>query len=169
MHALIEKYMPAHEDYAIKMTEYELWNEKAKIQEKRTLPYALHMTTWRTLYDMLKNAFILERSDLPSPTYQTNAEVFDVREGSAGVSVRYRDLGTGAEEDLQTSFLIAADGANSSVRRKLWQEVSPSYAGYVLWRGRVPESQVSQQTQDALRDKTVFQRLSNGYMLSYVC
>lgn len=117
---------------------------------------------------MLKSALMIEWPELPSPTYQTNAEVFDVRGGSVEVSVRYRDLETGAEEDLQTSFLIAADGANSSVRRKIWQDVSPSYAGYVLWRGRVPEGQVSWQTREALQDKAVFQRLGNGYMLSYV-
>lgn len=168
MHGLIEKYMPAHEEYAIKMTEYELWDEQAKIQEKRALPYPLRMTNWRTIYDMLKSALMIEWPELPSPTYQTNAEVFDVRGGSVEVSVRYRDLETGAEEDLQTSFLIAADGANSSVRRKIWQDVSPSYAGYVLWRGRVPEGQVSWQTREALQDKAVFQRLGNGYMLSYV-
>ena len=168
VHNFLEKYVPGHGDYSIKMTDLEIWNEEAKLQEQRPLPYPLRMTNWRTVYNILKHALMIEWLDLPTPAYKTSVEAFDVRGESTGVSVRCRDLTTGAEEVLEASLIIAADGANSSVRRNIWQNNSPSYAGYVLWRGRVPDEQISQQTKEAFQDKTVFQRLKNGYMLSYV-
>jgi len=35
----------------------------------------------------------------------------------------------------RATLFIAADGANSEIRRRLLPDVLPNYAGYVAWRG----------------------------------
>lgn len=61
---------------------------------------------------------------------------------------------------LTADFIVAADGANSVVKRILLPETTsqPEYAGYVAWRGTVPESEVSEGTRN----------LFQGHISSYV-
>jgi 2-polyprenyl-6-methoxyphenol hydroxylase-like FAD-dependent oxidoreductase len=168
VHTFLETYAKKHEDYGIAHTEINIWNENAELAVSMQLPYTMRMTNWKILYDIFKDALLEDDPTLPTAVYKTLAEVTDVREADAGVAVRYRDLDTGDEGVLQVDLVIAADGANSCVRNQLWQPISPGYAGYCLWRGRVSDQLVSSQTQEALGGKAVFQKLSNGYMLSSV-
>ena len=48
-------------------------------------------------------------------------------------------------------------GANSTVRNLV------EYAGYVTWRGRVPEGDVMAETKKALKDRIVVMRFEGGY------
>jgi 2-polyprenyl-6-methoxyphenol hydroxylase-like FAD-dependent oxidoreductase len=168
VHTFMEKYVKKHDDYGIAHTEVNIWNENAELAASMPLPYTMRMTNWRILYDIFKDTLLDDDPDSPPAAYKTPVDVTDVREADAGVAVRYRDLDTGDEGVLQVDLVIAADGANSSVRKQLWQPESPGYAGYCLWRGRVSDQLVSEQTQQALRGKAVFQKLKNGYMLSSV-
>ncbi|KAJ4353197.1 uncharacterized protein N0V89_004923 [Didymosphaeria variabile] len=167
VHTFMETYVKRPDDYGIVLTDIEIWDENAQLSAKVPLPYTMRMTNWRTMYDMLKNALLDDDPDLAAAVYKTHVEVTDVREENAGVSVSYRDLGTGSEGVLRADLVIAADGANSSIRRKVWQPESPAYAGYSLWRGRISDQLVSEETKEALQGKTVIQKLRNGYMLSY--
>lgn len=166
VHAFIETFIPNLKDYGVIMTESEIWNEQAQLEERTPLPYPMRMTNWKTIYDVLRDNLLEPEADLHSATYRTSVEVVGVREEGTSVLVRYRDLEKGVEEDLQASLMIAADGANSIIRRTLWPGDTPKYAGYVLWRGRVPDTEVSNQTKEALRSQVIFQHLKNGYILS---
>ena len=168
VHTFVETYIKRSDDYAIKLTEMEIWGEKAELLAKMPAPYTMRMTNWKTIYDILKDFLLDDDPNLPAAMYKTDVDVAAVREEDGGVSVRYRDVDTGGEGVLRADLVIAADGANSSIRTQIWQPESPGYAGYVLWRGRVPETVVSEETRKALQDKIVFQRLKGGYMLSYV-
>jgi 2-polyprenyl-6-methoxyphenol hydroxylase-like FAD-dependent oxidoreductase len=59
-----------------------------------------------------------------------NSEVTTVKQHDDGVSVRLAD---GSEE--RGDLVVGADGVQSVVRRRLWPDVHPRYAGYTAWRG----------------------------------
>lgn len=105
-------------------------------------------------------------------TYKTGHVVKDVKEVGEKVKVTYVDLKTGATGSMESDLVVAADGAQSTIRRKLCPEVSPEvspkYAGYVTWRGRVPESAMPSKTREVLRDRCVIPRVEGGYQISYV-
>ncbi len=48
------------------------------------------------------------------------------------------------KETLRGDLILAADGPSSTVRRIVCPEVQRSYAGYVAWRGTVPENEASE-------------------------
>lgn len=66
---------------------------------------------------------------------------------SSGVIVTFAD-GATTEADL----VIAADGIGSGIRRVLLPEEYPTYAGYVAWRGMVPESVISTKMKEHCTD-----------------
>lgn len=51
-------------------------------------------------------------------------------QSSTAVQVKFED-----ETEIQTDYLIAADGIHSAVRKGLLPESKPRYAGYTCWRG----------------------------------
>lgn len=64
--------------------------------------------------------------------------------------------------------MIGADGLGSLVRRHLFPEVEPAYAGYVAWRGVFPESLASANVVETLaRRFTLFQG-ADFHLLSYL-
>ncbi|KAK8905636.1 hypothetical protein QC760_005558 [Botrytis cinerea] len=62
----------------------------------------------------------------------------------AGLSVTYEDVQTGSNEVLHPDLIIAADAAGSATRKILFPDLKVSYAGFLTWRGIVPENVVSQ-------------------------
>jgi 2,6-dihydroxypyridine 3-monooxygenase len=49
----------------------------------------------------------------------------------------------GGGDRLRVDLLVCADGVGSASRQALFPDVSPRYAGYVAWRGTVPEAEVA--------------------------
>lgn len=88
-------------------------------------------TSWERVFRMLRSAF-------PNECYRLGAELSAIEVGDGGVCARFAD-GRHVEGDL----LIGADGVRSTVRQLMAGDVSPSYAGYVAWRGMVAEADVS--------------------------
>jgi 2-polyprenyl-6-methoxyphenol hydroxylase-like FAD-dependent oxidoreductase len=85
-------------------------------------------TSWNKLFEMLRGGF-------PDEHYRLGKELVRVEERGGEVAAHFAD-GTAEAGDV----LVAADGFRSSVRAQLLPEVQPLYAGYVAWRGLVPES-----------------------------
>lgn len=52
--------------------------------------------------------------------------------------------------------MIAADGPSSTIRRLVCPEVERRYAGYVAWRGTVPEENASESLKRTCVDKFIF-------------
>jgi 2-polyprenyl-6-methoxyphenol hydroxylase-like FAD-dependent oxidoreductase len=113
-------------------------------------------TSWNLLYTTMKQA-------LPAESLHAGEAFtgFDV-DGEQVVA----HFATGRSE--RADLLIGADGARSSVRRVLLPEVAPSYAGYVAWRGLVPENALPQQAADVLRDRFTFQQGPGYSALAYL-
>lgn len=87
-------------------------------------------TSWDHLFRLLRRAF-------PDACYHQGRCLVALEEVAGGGGVRARFSDGGAEEG---DLLVAADGFRSTVRSLLMPEVAPAYAGYVGWRGLVPEA-----------------------------
>jgi len=94
------------------------------------VPIETVTTAWDRLYRGLKDA-------LPAEFYRAGMQLTSFEQSAKGVAAHFAD-GSRDEADL----LVAADGMNSTIRRRLLPEVKPRYAGYVAWRGAVTENEL---------------------------
>ncbi|HEX2508517.1 MAG TPA: hypothetical protein VHK23_09365 [Miltoncostaeaceae bacterium] len=93
-------------------------------------PSDLRFTSWNTLYRALLGDFGEER-------YHRGASAEDV----AGDGVRLAGGGT-----VRADLVVAADGIDSTLRRRLLPEVRFRPAAYVGWRGVVDEEELPEET-----------------------
>jgi 2,6-dihydroxypyridine 3-monooxygenase len=64
-------------------------------------------------------------------------------------------------------LLGCADGVGSTARSQLLPEVRPVYAGYVAWRGTVPEAALDERTLLAFDDAITYYVYANSHILVY--
>src|SRR5919206_493365 len=112
-------------------------------------------TSWNALYRTLLGA-------LPRDRYLLGREVAAFSMEGEEVALRFSD---GAE--ARVDLLVCADGINSTARQQLLPEVKPRYAGYVAWRGTVPEAELTRGTYEVLHDALTYQLLPNSHILVY--
>lgn len=70
---------------------------------------------------------------LPAGVVEYGAGVTDLRQDADGVTAVLSD-----GREVRGAALVGADGIHSAVRRSLFGEVTPRYAGYTCWRGVAP-------------------------------
>jgi 2,6-dihydroxypyridine 3-monooxygenase len=112
-------------------------------------------SSWNTIYRALLACFDEQRYHLgrEMASFQTEGDV---------VRVTF----TGAEH-RECDLLVGADGINSTTRDALFPSTSPSYSGYVAYRGTVPERDLSPATFERLRDAITYQVIENSHILLY--
>lgn len=91
---------------------------------------ATYTTSWSTVYRAL-------RDSLPDDVYRMGREVVDVSTDGDAVTATFDD-----GEERTADLLVAAEGYRSSTREAFAPDRSPMYAGYVAYRGVVPEHEV---------------------------
>lgn len=136
-----------------------------------------HMTSWDLLYHLLRTNFDgveSEYADAATPepqegssTYDYGYQVTDVDfEGSEALSIKAK---TSKDETVtfDADLLIGADGPSSTIRNFIDSSVQRTYAGYVAWRGTVPELQVSQAAADVFVEKFTFFHTEGTQILAY--
>ena len=119
------------------------------------LEHRYRFSSWNTIYRGLMKLFGDGR-------YHLGQEVTGFDPGEDEVVVR---LGDGRAERFD--LLVCADGIGSGARARLLPEVSSTYAGYVAWRGTIPESALTSGCFDALWDAITYQLLANSHILVY--
>src|SRR5260370_20828305 len=87
----------------------------------------------------------LLRKSLADEIYHHGCNLERVEETDQAVVAHFAD-GSVEEADL----LVGADGTFSTVRSQFLPDVSPTYAGYIAWRGLVDEADLSSATREAL-------------------
>lgn len=145
-----------------------------------------HMTSWDLLYyvcranfDNLKTEYIKgDLAQLPSEgegdaAYQYGREVTNLEKEGEQVKVSFHSTIAGENQDTMqhelADFVIIADGASSVMRRKLCPSSPPrTYAGYVAFRGTVPESELSTTAQSVFVEKFAFFHSAALQILAYV-
>jgi 2,6-dihydroxypyridine 3-monooxygenase len=115
----------------------------------------IQFSSWNTIYRALLEHFGTER-------YHLEKEMVGFDQDDEAVIVHFDD-GTSHRCDL----LVAADGIASTAREKLLPDAEREYAGYVAWRGTVPEGQLSATTYEDLRDAITYQLVPNSHVLVY--
>ncbi|MDX6629254.1 MAG: 2,6-dihydroxypyridine 3-monooxygenase [Gaiellales bacterium] len=112
---------------------------------------------------------ILFEEDQPGHSSSWGTLYRGLLEMASGVPIHMGELCTGFEEDAdgvsvqfasgseaQADLVVFCDGIASTGRTILAPEARREYAGYIGWRGYVPEGNLSKQTLAVFDDATVF-------------
>ncbi|KAF4629750.1 hypothetical protein G7Y89_g8403 [Cudoniella acicularis] len=146
------------------------------------------VTSWETLYARLRANFDCWKSEVyPKPplalgevvegagkgTYVEQTKVLDIsddvvqEDGQQKIRVATEDLVTHELKTLEADLIIAADGPDSLVRAKYLPQVLRTYAGYVAWRGVVPEQDISIETRKIFSKNVTLFLLPKHHVLVY--
>ncbi len=118
-------------------------------------PRSYHLSSWNAVYRVLLRGFGREN-------YHLSSEMTSFVDDGTHVGISFAD-GRTDEVDL----LVCADGIASGARNTLLPEVRSTYAGYVAWRGVIPESKLSADTFNTLYESLTYQVLENSHILVY--
>jgi len=118
-------------------------------------PDHFRFSSWNTVYRGLLDSLEEDR-------YHLNEEMIGFDRRADGVTVRLA-----SSQEVGADLLVCADGLASTARRLLLPRVEPLYAGYVAWRGTVPERKLSAAARGGLADSMLYQVLAGGHILTY--
>ena len=157
--------------YAVSCPGVQILSSKAEVKMKLDRP--LTMTSWNVLYYRLRANFDGLKSAtspwVPKPLrgdgkadYLHGKRVTSVTTVDDKVQVDFADSSGGGT--LRPDVVIAADGSTSPIRSQLLPNLQRTYAGYAIWRGTVPESEVSESTRQLFGTRTNLITINAGYI-----
>lgn len=112
-------------------------------------------------WDYLYRTF---RDFIAGDDYMLGRHVDGIRQDDDAAYLTFKD---GAEESADV--VIGADGAASIVRNAVNGRLSPSkYAGYVGWRGLLPETALPPEAAADLLDRFAFHQISGSHILGFL-
>jgi 2,6-dihydroxypyridine 3-monooxygenase len=117
--------------------------------------HAYRFSSWNTVYRALKACF-------PAPRYHLGHEMTGWTEAGDAVEVHLAQ-----RPARRVDLLVCADGVGSTARARLLPAVRPTYAGYVAWRGMIPEASLDAPTRAALADAITYHVYANSHILAY--
>ncbi|KAI1079986.1 FAD binding domain protein [Whalleya microplaca] len=140
---------------------------------------SMQLTSWGLLNSILRANFdgsaSLACPKPPAPVegdgsavYLTGERVTELQYTKDTVTVKFTDIRTNQQESIDADLVIGADGVHSTVRRLVNAPVFQQYAGYVAWRGTLPEKLVSKETVQYLSDRISLQFSKHTYLLCYI-
>lgn len=112
-------------------------------------------SSWNAVYRALMTGF-------PARRYHLGHEMVSFRDAGAKVEVTFANGGV-----RRADLLVCADGITSTARARLLPGAVPRYAGYVAWRGVLPEAQLGAAAYERLHDAITYQQLPAGHILVY--
>jgi len=113
-------------------------------------------TSWNMLYTTM-------RASLPDDCVHAGETLVTFEQEGGQVRARFAS-GRTETGDL----LVGADGARSTVRELLLPGSQPTYAGYVAWRGLVPELELAASHRALLDGVFAFQHEGDNMLLEYM-
>lgn len=122
------------------------------MDSKYKLPIKTNLTTWDSAYYRARANFDgYASSYVPDPpavdagssegdgVFMTGKKVTKVEDMDGKMTAVVQDAQSGEIEHYQGDIVIAADGANSPIRRQLNPGLELEEPGYVIWRGMCSE------------------------------
>lgn len=141
-------------------------------------PAHFDLSNWSYLFNILRANFDgMKSTAVPNPPepregdgsveYRPGKRVTGLSDDPVKgiVHVQFVDVTTGEKSTADANLVLAADGANSTVREIMGAGTHRDYAGYVAWRGTVPEYLVSKETVEYFSNRINFCFLSNTYFV----
>ena len=143
------------------------------------IPMYFRMTTWdatyyrlRANFDALKSAYCPEPpaqdSEVGEGVFETGQSVWDVvdlGEDPSGLTILTEDKGTNEYRRYKADVVVAADGANSRMRRQVEPKLQREEPGYVIWRVTVPTKDLSRNLLDKIEGKTTLYPMRHSYAI----
>ncbi|KAK5684965.1 hypothetical protein LTS10_003040 [Elasticomyces elasticus] len=144
----------------------------------RQFPYKGGLTSWefcyarlRANFDGMKSAYCPEPPDLTidagTGVFESGKRVVDVASRGKKLVITAEGVESGVTYTYTADTVVVADGANSQMRKQMQPFVRRETPGYVLWRGVVPTSSLSQECVDLIGDKTVSYPMRYSYTIIY--
>jgi 2-polyprenyl-6-methoxyphenol hydroxylase-like FAD-dependent oxidoreductase len=113
-------------------------------------------TSWEAIYRTLAAAF-------PADRYHRGATLTDFGNDDGAVQAHIEGHGM-----VEADLLVAADGAQSPIRRRFLPDLVSTYAGYVAWRGTLDEAEAPPELMRFFDDAFTFcEARSAGHILVY--
>jgi 2,6-dihydroxypyridine 3-monooxygenase len=131
-------------------------NQDGSVRALIEQPYLF--SSWNAIYRVLLEGFEQAQPN----SYYLGADVTDVSTQADQARVLLAD-----GREFAHDLVVCADGITSPSRARLLPQVVPQYAGYIAWRGVIPESALSDATYAALHDALTYQVLPNSHILVY--
>jgi flavin-dependent dehydrogenase len=141
-------------------------------------PWAHNMSNWGCLYQILRANFDGMKSEaVPEPPAPKEGDgkveywpgkratglTYDKEKGR--VHVHFVDVMTSEEGSVSADMVIGADGVHSTLQKVLGAPTRKTYAGYIAWRGTVPERLLSKQTVEYFSNRLNFTLLKGTYFI----
>lgn len=152
-----------------------------QLDVKYKIPVGMRMTTWDTAYyrlranfDGLKSTYCLQPpckitdGSEGEAKFDTGKKVTGVEDVDGRMVVTATDVTADAVERFEGDIVIAADGANSNIRRLLNQDLRREEPGYVIWRGVIPTSELSQEVLEKIESKAILWPGKFNYCIMWV-
>lgn len=112
-------------------------------------------TSWATIYSRLLQVFGTGR-------YHRGQQVVGLEQGNESATI---ELSSG--ERVAADLVVFADGIRSTGRSLLSPQTKPRYAGYIGWRGTVPENELRPKTLDRISDAMNYFVCENTHIILY--
>ena len=157
-HEMTERYLVDHELIEIEevSTSTDWWrylDAEGGIEVEEVCRY--RFTSWNSIHKALLSHF-------DSARYHLGSEVTGFQVADERVSVSFSD-----RPSRSCDLLVCADGISSSARSLLLPGHEPRYAGYVGWRGTVPERDLTDATRSAAGEAIIYRVLGDSHILTY--
>ena len=171
----MERHDRTEESWSVHSPGLQFLDKASAVKRRSNKP--LQMTSWGVIYHHLRANFDSFASNFcpnpPKPEESDGTAVFDrgkrvtgLSRIHSGVEITYEDLLNKSEGGtLQADMAIIANGANSTLRSAIFSGVERVYAGYVAFRGTVPESEVSEEAKKTFDPNLTYNSFKNGYIL----
>ena len=120
-----------------------------------TLPYSQIVTSWDRIHQLLRKL-------IPQGCYHLGRHVTGYDQSCFSVTAQFDD-GSSATADL----LVGADGFRSAIRAQMLPDITPQYAGYVVWRALVHEADLPPDVHADVFDAFMFYTPSGSQIIGY--
>ncbi|MCJ1425447.1 hypothetical protein MMC29_003346 [Sticta canariensis] len=157
---------------------WEVLVKEGKALNVRILNLPLNVTSWNVLYyrlqanyDGLRSEYCPALINAPSSDgealYLLGKRQTRVTSTDQLAAVELSDLHAGGSQTIHADLFIVADGQNSIIHPQFMpDDAKQPYSGYIVWRGMVPEKNVSEATKKLFDERLNVFAISRGYGVS---
>jgi 2-polyprenyl-6-methoxyphenol hydroxylase-like FAD-dependent oxidoreductase len=163
----LEEYDKMNSKYHLE-TGSQLVNKKDKPIFKSSKTIAC--TSWAFLWSILRKNFdglsiSDDKRDAGAGTFLQGKRVTGLNDLGTKVELQVDDLINRSTSSIDADIVIVADGTNSTMRRQLLPNDVRKYAGYVTWRGVVPEAHVPEKYRQVFEGRATFHLMHRSYVI----